>query len=50
MGKKAYVDIDEVILWILALLSLAVIIIVIFIFKGGGENLINKIINLFRFG
>lgn len=40
---------NEVILWIIAIISLLVIIIGIFIFRKGGENLIEKIINLFRY-
>lgn len=48
MNKKG-VEIDEIIFWILALVGLALIIIGIILFRKGGENLIEKIINLFRF-
>lgn len=49
MKNKKGLEISEVILWIIALISLIIIIIGIFIFRKGGENLIEKIINLFRY-
>jgi len=49
MDKKAYVDIDEVILWIIALLSLVILVVVAFVFRKGGENIIEKLLNLFRY-
>jgi hypothetical protein len=49
MEKKGDIDIGEIILWVLALLSLLVVILGIIVFRKGGENLIEKIINLFRY-
>jgi hypothetical protein len=49
MEKRGDIDIGEIILWTLALLSLLVVILGIIVFRKGGENLIEKIINLFRY-
>ncbi len=48
INKKA-LEIDEILLWTIAIISLAIIIIGIFIFRKGGENLIEKLISLFRY-
>lgn len=49
MKNKKGLEISEVIIWIIAIISLVIIIIGILIFRKGGENLIEKIINLFRY-
>jgi len=49
MKKRGDIDIGEIILWVLAIISLLVIIMGVLLFRKGGENLIEKIINLFRY-
>jgi len=49
MKKRGDIDISEIILWALAIISLLVIIIGVMVFRKGGENIIEKIINLFRY-
>lgn len=48
MDKRG-VEWQELLLWLIAIASLIVIIVGIFLYKKAGVSLIDKIINLFRF-
>lgn len=45
-GKKG-LEISELILWIIAVISLALIIVAIIVFKEGGASAIKKILDIF---
>ncbi len=40
---------SELLLWAIAVISLILLLIGLFLYKKGGESLIEKIINLFRY-
>ena len=48
-NKKAQVE-RETSLWILAIIILVVLVIVVFFLKNQGINLLNKILDILRFG
>jgi len=48
MNKRG-IEWDEILLWTIAVLSLALILAGIILYKRGGESLIEKLINLLRF-